>query len=250
MGYTRVTGVWSNIFPREYLWIDHPSGARRVDRGNPSRQDAHRARRFNGGRRRRVPVAARPGSSTTEGGCLSISSSRPCSPPTGSVRCSAWVVAGSSSTCGRPLPRSSSAASPLCSAPSSPGESRSRASSLPAPRSRSPGGSPGTTPASRASRAGPSTRASCKHARPSWQDLWLWAAAVRVHHRDHRPVRLDRGDDGAALLDRRVHGHDRRSALRVLDDDALPLPRSGRVLASRRVIEPGLVLDLSGLRSR
>lgn len=26
MGYTRVTGVWSNIFPREYLWVVIPAG--------------------------------------------------------------------------------------------------------------------------------------------------------------------------------------------------------------------------------
>ena len=35
MGYTRVTGVWSNIMPRGYLWMIIPAGRRHPDRPDP-----------------------------------------------------------------------------------------------------------------------------------------------------------------------------------------------------------------------
>ena len=88
------------------------------------------------------------------------------------------------------------------------------------------------------------------NARPGRPDLWVRPAAVRVHHRDQRPLRLDRGNDGAALLDQRVHGHDRRRPVRVLDDDAVSLSRPSRVLTPGRNLEPGLVPELPHLQPR
>ena len=112
MGYTRVTGVWSNIFPHGYIWMIVPAGLGILVADHPSRPDADRAQRR--GRSHRLPVSSgyRPVSSTTAGGCPSTSCSRRSSPPTASGSCSAWEASGCSTTSGRHRSRSCSAASP------------------------------------------------------------------------------------------------------------------------------------------
>ena len=162
MGYTRVTGVWSNIFPHGYIWMIVSRGCGHPDRDHPPRPDAYRAQRR--GRWHPLPDSSgyRPVSSTTAGGCPSTSCSRRSWPPTGSGSCSAWegrwlqldAVAGA----GRDRARQHRCRDRrLCRG----GHRHPGLSAQHKLRSKCPVGSPGTTPVSRASRAGPSTRASC-----------------------------------------------------------------------------------------
>ena len=250
MGYTRVTGLWSNILPRGYLWMIIPARPRHADRPDPPRPDADRAR----GRR----------ASERSPGFQWL--------PAGFVYNGRWLpfyFLFTALLAAYGVGEFFRLAGALARARRLAGAGRDRRRQLRRPdrrrrrrRHRHPR-LPAQRRPDRSARldlvelhrlpgkvglAGlPGNRA---HARPGRSDVRLRAAAVRVHHRDADPLRLHRGDDGVAVLDQRVHGHHRRRAVRVLDDDAVSLPRPGRVLAPGRVVEPGLVPELSRLQPR